>query len=102
MHDRGAGLLCREGVETVYSDSHMPPVRTPLPPDFRDRPRLQRWWINILVLLHLRTIKRVCCESFRNPEKMVCCKGCATLYDRNSAHWFYRFVARVGKLREIK
>ena len=70
-----------------------------LPTDFRDRPRLERWWINVLILLRIRTIKRVCCESFRNPQKMMACKGCATLYDPNSAHWFYRLAARVGKLR---
>ena len=80
----------------------MNPIRTPLPSDFRDRPKLQRWWINLLILLRIRTIKAECCESFRKVDKMMCCKGCPTLYDLNSTRWTYRVLARLGKKRPPK
>jgi hypothetical protein len=72
-------------------------MSNPLPPDFRDRPH--RWFWNLLVLLRIRKVKAVCCESFRNPEKMRACQGCATLYDKNSSSWWYRFIARHAKRR---
>jgi hypothetical protein len=73
----------------------------PLPTDFRDRPRLERWWVNFLILIHKKEIKLECCESFRKEGKFAC-KGCACLYDRQSPYWVYRFLARVGKLRSAK
>jgi|GEM_PF-2097471 len=85
-----------------------------LPADFRDQPKRQRWWINILVLLHLQPIKPVCCEKFRKQVKVshaphpdremrlgVACKGCATLYSPESDRWLYRFLAKIGKKRKI-
>lgn len=72
---------------------------TPLPFDFRDRPRLERWWINLLVFLRIKAVKTVCCESFRKEGKMVCCKGCATLYDPNSASPLYRYLGKIAKRR---
>jgi hypothetical protein len=68
-----------------------------LPADFRDRPH--RWYWNILVFLGLKEVKAVCCESFRKPEKMRACKGCATRYDKESASPFYRFIAKHAKIR---
>lgn len=73
-------------------------LRNELPSDFVDRPRLERWWINLLVFLRLRTIKTACCESFRKDGK-VACKGCPTIYDRNSSRWVYRLIGRVAKRR---
>ncbi|MEO5927583.1 MAG: hypothetical protein ABIO72_02670 [Patescibacteria group bacterium] len=73
-------------------------IRTPLPPDFRDRPRLVRWWINVLVLFRRKSVKVTCCESFRKDE-FIACKGCATLYDKNSTSRTYRFLAKVAKRR---
>lgn len=70
-------------------------MRVALPADFVDRPRLKRWWAHLLVIFRRRPIKAVCCESFRKGK--VACKGCATLYDRNSEHWLYRMIARIGK-----
>ncbi|MFA5935602.1 MAG: hypothetical protein WC787_01990 [Patescibacteria group bacterium] len=70
----------------------------PLPSDFRDRPRVQRWWINLLVLLRIKAVKTECCESFR--KKDFACKGCRTLYDKDSSSWVYRFLARHAKYRE--
>ncbi|MCC6563942.1 hypothetical protein IT087_03545 [Candidatus Uhrbacteria bacterium] len=80
----------------------------PLPSDFRDRPH--RWFWNLLVFLRIRQVKAVCCESFRKPLKGrdpstslgmtgVACKGCATLYDKESSSWFYRSLARIAKRR---
>ncbi|MCC7357740.1 hypothetical protein IT408_04545 [Candidatus Uhrbacteria bacterium] len=71
---------------------------SPLPTDFRDRPRLQRWWIHFLILIGKKEIKIECCESFRKEGK-VACKGCATLYHKQSPYLVYRFLARVGKYR---
>ena len=73
-----------------------------LPSDFRDRPRFERWWINVLVALRIKTVKAECCESFRKVDKMRACKGCATLYDRNSSSPFYRLLARMAKRRPPK
>lgn len=67
-----------------------------LPPDFRDRPRLQRIWANVLVLFRRKAIKAECCESFRKEGKSAC-KGCATIYHPESAYWLYRWLARIGK-----
>ena len=82
-------------------------TRTFLPPDFpggagpgsawRDRPH--RWFWNIMVALRIRPVKAVCCQSFRNPAKMRACKGCATLYDKNSSSWLYRTIARLARRR---
>lgn len=74
-------------------------MRTPLPSDFIDRPRLMRWWINLLVILQIKQVKVTCCESFRKEGKMVACKGCATRYDTNSTSWVYRWIARIAKRR---
>lgn len=82
----------------VYSVA-MSQIRTPLPPDFKDHPRLERWVINALVLLRLRAVKAECCESFRKEGKMIACKGCPTLYDKNSESWVYRMIARLAKRR---
>jgi hypothetical protein len=79
----------------VLGYARMSVSRTPLPSDFRDRPILQRWWMNVQILLRRRAVKVVCCESFRKGE--YACKGCATLYDPNSAWWIYRMIARVAK-----
>jgi hypothetical protein len=72
---------------------------TSLPPDFRDRPLLQRWWVNLLVLLRIKQVKAVCCESFRKEGKMRACKGCPTVYDKQSSRWMYRVLARIAKRR---
>jgi phosphoheptose isomerase len=73
-----------------------------LPPDFRDRPRHVRWFMNLLVLLRIKAVKTTCCESFRKEGKMVACKGCATVYDTNSKHFLYRFLGRHAKRRLAK
>lgn len=70
-------------------------MRTPLPPDFVDRPFWQRRLADLLVLLHRKPVKAVCCESFRKGK--VACKGCATVYDRQSTNPWYRFIARYAK-----
>ena len=72
-----------------------------LPSDFRDRPRLSRWWIHLLVLLRIRRVKTVCCESFRKDDR-VACKGCPTIYTHESSSWVYRMLAKVAKGKEIK
>lgn len=70
---------------------------TPLPSDFVDRPRLVRWWINLLVFLRIRSVKVTCCESFRKGK--FACKGCATLYNTQSSSRVYRFLGRIAKRR---
>lgn len=75
-------------------------MRTALPQDFIDRPRLKRWWAHLLVIFHRRPIKAVCCESFRKGK--VACKGCATIYDKNSAHPVNRMIARMGKRQKVE
>lgn len=72
-------------------------MRTPLPPDFVDRPFWQRRWIDLLVFLHIKSVKTVCCESFRKGK--LACKGCATLHDVNSTNPWYRFLGRWAKRR---
>jgi len=71
----------------------------PIPPDFRDRPRLQRWWVNLLVLLRIKQVKAECCESYHKEGKMRACKGCPTVYDKQSKSRFYRVLARMAKRR---
>lgn len=66
-----------------------------LPPDFSDRPFWQRRWIDLLVLLHLKPVKAVCCESFRTKGRA--CKGCATLYHKKSMNPWYRFLGYAAK-----
>lgn len=83
-------------VYTLFSMALFSRARVSLPADFRDRPWYGRWWIHARVLLRRQRIKAVCCESFRNPEKYRACKGCPVLYDRQSRHWLYRFLARHG------
>lgn len=73
---------------------------SPLPLDFRDRPFFSRQWANLMVLLHRRLVKQECCESFRTGT--YACKGCATVYDKQSTRWLYRFIARHAKLRPPK
>jgi hypothetical protein len=68
---------------------------TPLPPDFIDRPFWKRRLADLLILLHRKPVKAICCESFRKGK--VACKGCATLYDRQSSNIWYRFIARHAK-----
>jgi hypothetical protein len=68
-----------------------------LPTDFRDRPH--RWFYNLLVLLRIKQVKAVCCESFRKEGKMRACKGCATVYDKQSVNPLYRFIAKYAKTR---
>ncbi len=77
-------------------------MRNELPPDYIDRPRLQRLWIDFLVLIQKKEVKMVCCESFRlaKPGKELrACKGCATLYNKESASPWYRFLGRIAKRR---
>ncbi|PIP60320.1 hypothetical protein COX00_03830 [Candidatus Uhrbacteria bacterium CG22_combo_CG10-13_8_21_14_all_47_17] len=74
---------------------------TSLPSDFRDRPKLQRYWINFLVLIGRQKIKIVCCDSYRVEGKMRACKGCPRIYNQNASGWFYRFLARVGKKKVL-
>ncbi len=78
-----------------------------LPADFKDKPRLTRWWINIKVLLHLKAVKTECCETFRkgftpDGEQFVACAGCPTRYDKNSESPCYRYLARWAKERAPK
>lgn len=77
----------------------MPEARTPLPPDYKDRPRLKRWIAHLLVLSGLKPIKAVCCENFRKDK--VACKGCPTLYDKTSPNRLHRFIARHGKRKTL-
>lgn len=77
----------------------MPEAFTPLPLDFKDRPRHKRWLAHFLVLSGLKPIKAVCCENFRKDK--VACKGCATLYDKTSPNWWHRFIATHGKRKTL-
>lgn len=72
-----------------------------LPNDFIDHPWYKRKWYELMILLHRRQIKTVCCESFRDPKKMVCCKGCALLYTPDSESRWRRFLYKMGK-KKIK
>lgn len=75
-----------------------------LPSDFIDRPRFERWGINLLVLLKIKKVKMECCESFRKGKngKLIACKGCPTRYDTQSNDPVYRFLARHAAYREPK
>ncbi len=74
-------------------------MHTPLPKDFRDRPKWKRALVDVQVLFRRRAIKRECCESFREEGK-VACKGCATLYDPNGSSLLYRMLGRIAKRRK--
>lgn len=69
-----------------------------LPPDFKDRPKLERLWIDFQVLIRRRAVKTVCCESFRTKGRA--CKGCATLYDPESSNAYDAFLGKIAKRRE--
>ncbi len=83
-------ILCPGGEDAILF-----PMYTALPPDFKDRPRLERWWANVLVVFRRRPIKAVCCESFRKGKGA--CKGCPTVYNVQSNRWVYRTIARIGR-----
>jgi len=85
--------LCCARCEEYCKKSSMNWIR--LPADFKDRPRLERWWAHVLILVHRRPIKFECCESFRKGKNA--CKGCPTLYRVDSPNMLHRFIARVGK-----
>ena len=69
----------------------------PLPEDFRDRPKIQRFFIDLLILFRRRKIKLVCCESYKKVDKMCACKGCPNVYAPTSDSAWKRFLARVGE-----
>ncbi len=68
-----------------------------IPHDFRDRPKLSRLWADVLVFFGRKRIKKVCCASYRLPEKSGACKGCPCVYSKNSPSAWRRFLARWGR-----
>lgn len=71
-----------------------------LPVDFVDKPKWQRFKINLRVLLRRKAVKVTCCETFRKGG--LACAGCATLYDTQSSRWLYRRLARWARRQLAK
>lgn len=70
--------------------------RYDLPPEFRDRPWYMRLRWHVEILLQLRKIKTVCCESYLLPDD-TCCKGCARIYAPTATNPLHRWLYRVAK-----
>ena len=71
-----------------------------LPQDFLDKPKWQRFKINLRVLFRRKAAKVTCCETFRKGG--VACAGCATLYSTRSSSLLYRLLGKWAKRQLAK
>lgn len=68
----------------------------PLPEGFKDRSKISRLFADLLIFIHRRKIKAVCCESYKKVDKMRACKGCPNVYREDSPSAWRRFLAKWG------